>query len=722
MKQISEKLAGVCCERGGLGTRAQYHPGSLAAQKVGEWSRRLSFGLSATQFGSGAKFDTQTTDLPSDVRLGAGYTHFLYGDALNFAVDAVFPKGGNARFNEGVEFWIHNVFALRGGFVGGQDAGSGVRAGAGFRFQKMELNYAWTGFGDALGNAHRISFDWRFGRDAQNTVTGLKEDLVKFYLSDAQEDLSSGAYHEAVIAANRALEIDPGNPQALQLLTEAGEKMKKPDSLPGTKTGQRYTRDSAMSFSANRFPRRLLILTIVPLIALGVTLIVVTALQLRSERRARRENALDQTAAQIADQVKAWGESVRVAALAADVDLVDSSRSARLLGGLLTRFPEVTSVELFDAAGRRTLEQRRVGVLSLPDFSLSSDGLRSYVRNVNVWMAPLHFHQEGSPRLPFVAALESQAQLRGFLVVEFQTNAIETLLKRAALPMILTQHAIVGDKNNSRQLENLGMVLSLHESTNTLSGLWLIAGLVAILFLFVFITGLLERRWSRRAAEDIAHRERLMTIGATASAIGHELRTALAVIRNAVDALKIRADLSDPRAAKHADAIENQVRLGNRLLSDLLEFARPRSSSLKSENIHPLIEDVVAVLNLPRAIRVETSLLDAAPLISLDADKMRQVLANLILNAADAMPHGGELKISTRQTGKQMVIEILDSGAGMTLAVQRRLFEPFFSTKARGLGLGLSIVKKIIDAHSGHIRIQSFARNRHGYFIASFRR
>ncbi len=462
-----------------------------------------------------------------------------------------------------------------------------------------------------------------------------------------------------------------------------------------------------MSFSANRFPRRLLILTVVPLILLGVTLIAVTASQLRRERRARRDNALDQTSAQIADQVKAWGESVRVAALSADMDLADPSRSARLLSGLLARFPEVTSAQLLDATGRRVLEQRRAGVLSLPDLSLSSDGLRTYVRNVNVWMAPLHFQQEGSPRLPFVAALEAQGQLRGFLVVEFQTNAIETLLKRAAIPMVLMQHAIVGDKNNSRQLENLGMVLSLRQNANALSGLWIVSGLVLILSLLVLVTGFLERKWSRRAADDIAHRERLMTIGATASAIGHELRTALAVIRNAVDALKIRADLSDPRAAKHADAIENQVRLGNRLLSDLLEFARPRSSALKPENIHPLIEDVVAVLNLPRAIRVEISLMETVPLLSVDADKMRQVLSNLILNAADAMPDGGDLKIATRQTGNYFLVEILDTGAGMTLDVQRRLFEPFFSTKARGMGLGLSIVKKIIDAHAGQIRVQS---------------
>jgi hypothetical protein len=235
VKQVSEKLAGLSANTIAWDAGLQYRPGTLAAQKAGEWTRRLSFGLAATQFGPGAKYDTQTTDLPSDVRLGAGYTHFLFGDALNFAVDAVFPKKGDLRFDEGVEFWLHNVFALRAGVVGGQALGSGLRAGAGFRFQRLEFNYAWTGFGDAFGNAHRVTLDWRFGRDARNAVTGLKDDLVKFYLSEAQDNLTTGSYHEAVISANRVLEIDPGNPQALQLLTDAGEKMKRPDPLPEPK-------------------------------------------------------------------------------------------------------------------------------------------------------------------------------------------------------------------------------------------------------------------------------------------------------------------------------------------------------------------------------------------------------------------------------------------------------------------------------------------------------
>jgi signal transduction histidine kinase len=459
-----------------------------------------------------------------------------------------------------------------------------------------------------------------------------------------------------------------------------------------------------VSFSIERFPRRLLALTTVPLLIVGAVLIAVTSAQWRAERRARRANTLDQTAARIASQVVAWGESVRVAALAADVE-TDPSRMDRLLSGLLERFPDIASVQWIDANGRRIAGQRRAGVLSLPDFSMESAGLRAHIQRVGLWFAPLHFQKEGSPRLPCVVALKGPASSRGFLIAEFQTDTIETLLRRAPLPMTLASQTGAVATSISRPIENLGLVLTLRDEPGF--GAALVAGLFALLALLVAIAGFLERRWSRRAAGDIAHRERLMTIGATASAIGHELRTALAVIRKAIDALKLRADLSDPRAAKQIDAVENQVRLGNRLLSDLLEFARPRSPSLKPDDVNPLIEDVVGALGLPRAIRVETALAATLPPVALDADKMRQVLSNLILNASDAMPEGGTLKVATRRVGERVVVEIRDDGAGMALEVHRRLFEPFFSTKARGMGLGLSIVKKIVDAHGGDVQVES---------------
>jgi signal transduction histidine kinase len=458
-----------------------------------------------------------------------------------------------------------------------------------------------------------------------------------------------------------------------------------------------------------------LILAVVPLAVIGVALIAVTGWQLRTERQARRDNALDQTAAQIADRIKTWGESARLAGLIADVNGVDSDRGLRVLNTLLARFPDMASAQLFDAAGRRVLERRRPGVLSLPELNLESAALRGRVQRDRVWMAPMHVQNEASPRLPFAVAISDGDRLRGFLILEFQTSAIDVLLARAPFSMTIlatpdgrTVRA-GGAHAPFRTIDNVGLILALRADGHGVSAAWIVAGMIFILMGVVLVTGFLERHWSRRAADDIAHRERLVTIGTTASAIGHELRTALAVIRNAVEALKIRADVSTPNAAKHVEAIENQIRLGNRLLSDLLEFARPRSAVRKADNINPLIQDVLATLSLPRSIRVESHLSDALPLLSLDADKMRQVLSNLVLNAADAMPEGGRLNIATRPSGTAVLVEIRDDGAGMPADVHRRLFEPFFSTKARGMGLGLSIVKKIVDAHEGEIRIESAA-------------
>jgi hypothetical protein len=128
---------------------------------------------------------------------------------------------------------IHILSAPR--LVQGQDVGDEIRFGAGFRFQTLQLDYALARFGSALGATHRFTLTMRFGEGAVKTATGLKPDLVKYYLSQAQEELAAGSYHDAVINANNVLEIDPRNTQALQILFDAGQKAKEPGPLPEVK-------------------------------------------------------------------------------------------------------------------------------------------------------------------------------------------------------------------------------------------------------------------------------------------------------------------------------------------------------------------------------------------------------------------------------------------------------------------------------------------------------
>jgi len=232
IKRISEDLAGVSANTMALDAGLQYRPGPKMVQACGEWVRRVSLGVSSLNMGKGLTFDREETPLPQEVKFGVGYTHFLWGDALNLAMDISKPRDNRTRASGGGEFWIKNVFAVRAGYINDQDVGNGVRAGAGFRFQTMEVDYAWAAYGKQLGDTHRFTLSFRFGEGAVAAYEGMKADLVKFHLSEAQDQLNAGSYHEAILEANEILEVDPKNAEALHVLMEAGEKMKPVESLP----------------------------------------------------------------------------------------------------------------------------------------------------------------------------------------------------------------------------------------------------------------------------------------------------------------------------------------------------------------------------------------------------------------------------------------------------------------------------------------------------------
>lgn len=206
------------------------------ADAFGEWTRRMSLGVAGLNLGKGPTFDKGETPLPQTTRFGVAYTHFLWGDALTLASDYEMAKSGVNRIMGGTEFWVKNMLALRAGYVQGQGVGDEIRFGAGFRFQTLQLDYALARFGEALGDTHRFTLTFRLGEGAVKAKTGLKSDLVSFYLSESQEQLAAGSYHEAIINANNVLEVDPHNPQALQILFEAGERMKAPSPLPEKKS------------------------------------------------------------------------------------------------------------------------------------------------------------------------------------------------------------------------------------------------------------------------------------------------------------------------------------------------------------------------------------------------------------------------------------------------------------------------------------------------------
>ena len=210
------------------------------------------------------------------------------------------------------------------------------------------------------------------------------------------------------------------------------------------------------------------------------------------------------------------------------------------------------------------------------------------------------------------------------------------------------------------------------------------------------------------AHEQLVRQERLAAIGELASSIGHELRNPLGVISNALYLL--RGDIAkrpDAAADRHLATAEREVSAATVIVADLLEFARQRDPVITDVDITGLVDEVLTVLPPPAGIEVDRQL-PSGPLSALaDRDMLRQVLLNLLGNAYQAMPEGGRVSVEVSDERNVVRISVADTGAGMTQDVKDSLFQPFFTTKARGIGLGLAVCKRIIDAHSGRIEVDS---------------
>ncbi|MDX2019554.1 MAG: protoglobin domain-containing protein [Deltaproteobacteria bacterium] len=200
--------------------------------------------------------------------------------------------------------------------------------------------------------------------------------------------------------------------------------------------------------------------------------------------------------------------------------------------------------------------------------------------------------------------------------------------------------------------------------------------------------------------------ERLATIGQFATGIGHELRNPLGVVESSVFLLRQRLGLQDgagdPKVVKHIDRIASEVRRANKTITDLLELARNRPPSRQSTLATTVVELGVSAANLPETIKVAQDI-DPGLHVSVDAGQMAQVFSNLFINASQAMGGQGTITVSAKAVGNKTEFRVHDEGPGVALDVAHRIFEPLFTTKAKGTGIGLSLCRRILEAHEGTI-------------------
>lgn len=207
----------------------------------------------------------------------------------------------------------------------------------------------------------------------------------------------------------------------------------------------------------------------------------------------------------------------------------------------------------------------------------------------------------------------------------------------------------------------------------------------------------------------LARSQRLASIGSLAAGVAHEIRNPLSSIKGFATYFKERY-AHIPEDCNISTILIQEVDRLNRVVSQLLEFSRPVRIFRQKVSIADVIQNTLKLLERQaNAHSVEIHLqMDAGlPQVSIDPDQINQVLLNLLLNAVEAMPQGGAVEIRAAQDQDRLVIQISDTGAGIAETDLSRIFDPYFTTKPTGTGLGLPIVHNIVEAHGGDIRIES---------------
>ena len=216
----------------------------------------------------------------------------------------------------------------------------------------------------------------------------------------------------------------------------------------------------------------------------------------------------------------------------------------------------------------------------------------------------------------------------------------------------------------------------------------------------------------REAQEQLVRSEKLAAIGQLAGGVGHELRNPLGAIKNAVYYIKGKVAKSElaqkePRVAEFLDIMDDEINSSNKIINDLLGFSRVGKPALSPAMIEMVIDDAIAHTQMPESIELTKRLDTSLPEVEIDTDQVRQVLVNIITNAVQAMPEGGKLTIGARAVDNFLQVEITDTGVGIPEDAIEKVFDPLYTTRAKGIGLGLAVCQSIIERHEGHIEVAS---------------
>lgn len=293
---------------------------------------------------------------------------------------------------------------------------------------------------------------------------------------------------------------------------------------------------------------------------------------------------------------------------------------------------------------------------------------------------------------------------------------------------LIYRHFTMGNKNWDKNVPEptifLGLEVSPFEITNGQNRSFVTV--LALVTMLVVLCGLIALSFAQRAAEssrkrrhaekevqrleaEVRRTEKLAAVGTLAAGVAHEIRNPLSSIKGYATYFRQRfPEESEDREA--ADVMVREVDRLNRVITDLLGLSRPDTAKLKPISMEYVIDHVIRVIRhnaTEKNIHVTTNIAPSMHPVMGDMERLSQALLNLCLNAIEAMPDGGKLEISASCTKERLCLMIRDNGVGIPQDIMASIFDPYFTTKSSGTGLGLPMVYKIVKAHKGEIDVAS---------------
>ncbi len=201
--------------------------------------------------------------------------------------------------------------------------------------------------------------------------------------------------------------------------------------------------------------------------------------------------------------------------------------------------------------------------------------------------------------------------------------------------------------------------------------------------------------------------QKLASLGQLAASVAHELRNPLGGINNAAYALRRKLRSDDPAVSMLLGVIGQEISNSDRIISSLLSFCRSEPVVWRGTDVNECVRATLRKAPPPESIEVVAQLAEQLPLVQGDDNQLELVFANIISNAVEAMPHGGRLRVGTDAHDGCVQVEVRDTGSGIAEEELANVFEPLFTTKARGIGLGLVICRTLVERHGGAITVNS---------------